>query len=107
MFVNMISHHLANMDISFRNNQAIYVKCDYYIIVSSYLLCYVGKEPEFKRTSFKGPYSGTNCSDGYTVISYNDVIQFEKQLTTKHFSSVPIWINAMAEYTPWMIYRGK
>jgi hypothetical protein len=23
----MISHHLANIDISFRNNQAIYVKC--------------------------------------------------------------------------------
>ena len=106
MFANMISHHLANIDISFRNNQAIYVKCDYYIIVSFYLLCYVGKETEFKRTYFKGPYFDANCSDGYTVISYNDVIQFEKQLTTKHFFNFPIWINAMAEYTPWMIYRG-
>jgi hypothetical protein len=59
---------LANIDISFRNNQAIYVKCDYYIIVSSYLLCYVGKEPEFKRMPQAMPYSGAQCIDGYNNI---------------------------------------
>jgi hypothetical protein len=102
----MISHHLANIDISFRNNQAIYVKCDYYIIVSSYLLCYVGKEPEFKRMPQAMPYSGAQCIDGYTVLSYNDLILFENQLPSPNFFNVPTWINAMAEYTPWMIYRG-
>lgn len=56
--------------------------------------------------SLKEPYSGAKCLDGYTVISYNDLIQFENQLITKHFLNDPIWINAMAEYTPWMIYRG-
>lgn len=102
----MIPHHSAMIphhSDSFRNNYAI----DYCIIVSSYLSCYVGKEPDFKKMYFKGPYSGVQCIDGYTVLSYNDFIQFGKQLITKHFLNDPIWINAMAEYTPWMIYRGK
>jgi hypothetical protein len=53
-----------------------------------------------------GTYSGAQCLDDYTVISYDDLKQFENQLITKHFFNVPTWINALAEYTPWMIYRG-
>ena len=56
--------------------------------------------------SFKEPYSRAKCPDGYTILSYNDLLQFENQLPSQNVFNVPIWINAMAEYTPWMIYRG-
>ena len=69
--------------------------------------CSVGKEQEFKQMLLPGPYSGAQCLDGYTVISYDDLKQFESQLITKHFFNVPTWINALAKYTPWMIYRGQ
>jgi hypothetical protein len=43
------------------------------------------------------PYSGAQCIDGYTVLSYNDLILFENQLPSPNFFNVPTWINAMAE----------